>query len=137
MKDPLRPEAKAAVQACHDAGIQTVMITGDHKDTAVAIAEELRGVKEPIQSFSGMELDRLSDDELARTVDGVAVYARVSRSTSYVSSKPGRRGGAIVAMTGDGVNDAPAVKAADIGVAMGLTGTDVTKEAADMVVDGR
>src|SRR4029077_10530418 len=78
MKDPLRLEAKAAVQVCQDAGIQTVMITGDHKDTAVAIAEELRGVKGPIRSLSGTELDRLSDDELIRTVDQVAVYARVS-----------------------------------------------------------
>ncbi len=134
MKDPLRPEAKAAVQACHDAGIRTVMITGDHKDTAVAIAEELRGVKEPIQSLSGMELDGLSDEELAKTVDQVAVYARVSAEHKLRIVKAWKARGAIVAMTGDGVNDAPAVKAADIGVAMGITGTDVTKEAADMVV---
>jgi Ca2+-transporting ATPase len=134
MKDPLRPEAKAAVQACHDAGIRTVMITGDHKDTAVAIAEELRGVKGAIQSLSGTELDRLSDDELARTVDQVAVYARVSAEHKLRIVKAWQARGAIVAMTGDGVNDAPAVKAADIGVAMGVTGTDVTKEAADMVV---
>ncbi|HJS67113.1 MAG TPA: HAD-IC family P-type ATPase, partial [Nitrospiraceae bacterium] len=134
MKDPLRPEAKAAVQACHDAGIRTVMITGDHKDTAVAIAEELRGVEEPIRSLSGMELDRLSDEELAKTVDQVAVYARVSAEHKLRIVKAWKAQGAIVAMTGDGVNDAPAVKAADIGVAMGVTGTDVTKEAADMVV---
>ena len=134
MKDPLRPEAKAAVQACHDAGIQTVMITGDHKDTAVAIAEELRGVKGPMLSLSGMELDRLSDDELVRRVDEVAVYARVSAEHKLRIVKAWKARGAIVAMTGDGVNDAPAVKAADIGVAMGITGTDVTKEAADMVV---
>ena len=134
MKDPLRPEAKVAVQACHDAGIRTVMITGDHKDTAVAIAEELRGVKEPIRSLSGMELDRLSDEELAKTVDQVAVYARVSAEHKLRIVKAWQAQGAIVAMTGDGVNDAPAVKAADIGVAMGITGTDVTKEAADMVV---
>ena len=134
MKDPLRPEAKAAVQACHDAGIQTVMITGDHKDTAVAIAEELNGVKGPIQALSGVELDRLSDDELVRIVDSVAVYARVSAEHKLRIVKAWKSRGAIVAMTGDGVNDAPAVKAADIGVAMGITGTDVTKEAADMVV---
>jgi Ca2+-transporting ATPase len=134
MKDPLRPEAKAAVQACHDAGIQTVMITGDHKDTAVAIAEELRGVNEPIRSLSGMELDRLSDEELVKTVEQVAVYARVSAEHKLRIVKAWQARGAIVAMTGDGVNDAPAVKAADIGVAMGITGTDVTKEAADMVV---
>jgi Ca2+-transporting ATPase len=134
MKDPLRPEAKAAVQACHDAGIRTVMITGDHKDTATAIAEELRGDKEPIQSLSGTELDRLSDDELVRTVEDVAVYARVSAEHKLRIVKAWKARGAIVAMTGDGVNDAPAVKAADIGVAMGITGTDATKEAADMVV---
>jgi len=134
MKDPLRPEAKAAVKACHDAGIRTVMITGDHKDTATAIAEELRGDKEPIQSLSGTELDRLSDDELVRTVEDVAVYARVSAEHKLRIVKAWKARGAIVAMTGDGVNDAPAVKAADIGVAMGITGTDVTKEAADMVV---
>jgi P-type Ca2+ transporter type 2C len=134
MKDPLRPEAKAAVQACHDAGIRTVMITGDHQDTAVAIAEELRGVKESIRSLSGMELDRLSDEELVKTVDQVAVYARVSAEHKLRIVKAWKAQGAIVAMTGDGVNDAPAVKAADIGVAMGITGTDVTKEAADMVL---
>ncbi len=134
MKDPLRPEAKAAVQACHDAGIRTVMITGDHKDTATAIAEELGGVEEPIQSLSGTELDQLSDDELARTVEHVTVYARVSAEHKLRIVKAWKARGAIVAMTGDGVNDAPAVKEADIGVAMGVTGTDVTKEAADMVV---
>ena len=134
MKDPLRPEAKAAVQACHDAGIQTVMITGDHKDTAVAIAEELRALKGPMQSLSGMELDRLSDDELVQRVDEVSVYARVSAEHKLRIVKAWKARGAIVAMTGDGVNDAPAIKAADIGVAMGITGTDVTKEAADMVV---
>jgi Ca2+-transporting ATPase len=134
MKDPLRPEAKAAVQACHEAGIRTVMITGDHKDTAAAIAGELRGVKEPIQSFSGTELNRLSDDELTRTVEQVAVYARVSAEHKLRIVKAWKARGAVVAMTGDGVNDAPAIKEADIGVAMGIAGTDVTKEAADMVV---
>ena len=134
MKDPLRPEAKAAVLACHGAGIRTVMITGDHKDTATAIAEELRGETAPIQSLSGTELDRLSEDELIRTVEDVAVYARVTAEHKLRIVKAWKARGAIVAMTGDGVNDAPAVKAADIGVAMGITGTDVTKEAADMVV---
>ncbi len=134
MKDPLRPEAKAAIQACHDAGIRTVMITGDHKDTAVAIAEELGVLKGPEQALSGMELDRLSDDELVRTVEQVTVYARVSAEHKLRIVKAWKAQGAVVAMTGDGVNDAPAVKAADIGVAMGVTGTDVTKEAADMVV---
>jgi Ca2+-transporting ATPase len=134
MKDPLRPEAKVAVQACHDAGIRTVMITGDHKDTAVAIAEELGSLKGPAQALSGTELDRLSDDELDQTVEQVRVYARVSAEHKLRIVKAWKARGAIVAMTGDGVNDAPAVKAADIGVAMGVTGTDVTKEAADMVV---
>jgi Ca2+-transporting ATPase len=134
MKDPLRPEAKAAVQACHDAGIRTVMITGDHKDTAVAIAEELGTLKGPGQALSGMELDRLSDDELGQTVEQVRVYARVTAEHKLRIVKAWKANGAIVAMTGDGVNDAPAVKAADIGIAMGLSGTDVTKEAADMVV---
>ena len=134
MKDPLRPEAKAAVQACHDAGIRTVMITGDHKETAMAIAGELGAFKGQEQALSGAELDRLSDDELVRNVGNVAVYARVSAEHKLRIVKAWQARGAIVAMTGDGVNDAPAVKAADIGVAMGVTGTDVTKEAADMVV---
>jgi len=134
MKDPLRPEAKAAVQACHDAGIRTVMITGDHKETAMAIAGELGAFEGQEQALSGAELDRLSDDELVRNVGNVAVYARVSAEHKLRIVKAWQARGAIVAMTGDGVNDAPAVKAADIGVAMGVTGTDVTKEAADMVV---
>ena len=134
MKDPLRPEAKAAVQACRDAGIRTVMITGDHKDTAAAIAGELYGTDSQVEALSGMELDRLSDDELVKTVDQVAVYARVSAEHKLRIIQAWKRQGAIVAMTGDGVNDAPAIKAADIGIAMGITGTDVTKEAADMVV---
>jgi Ca2+-transporting ATPase len=134
MKDPLRPEAKVAVQACHDAGIRTVMITGDHKDTAVAIAEELGSRNETVQALTGLELDRLSDEALREQVDHFSVYARVSAEHKLRIVKAWKSGGAIVAMTGDGVNDAPAVKAADIGVAMGITGTDVTKEASDMVV---
>lgn len=134
MKDPLRPEAKVAVQACREAGIRTVMITGDHKDTAVAIAGELYGMDSHVEALSGMELDRLSDDELVRTVEKVTVYARVSAEHKLRIVKAWKARGAIVAMTGDGVNDAPAIKAADIGIAMGITGTDVTKEAGDMVV---
>lgn len=134
MKDPLRPEAKAAVKTCREAGIRTVMITGDHKDTAVAIAGELGVMNGQGKACSGAELDRLSDDDLALAVDGVSVFARVSAEHKLRIVKAWKARGAIVAMTGDGVNDAPAVKAADIGVAMGMSGTDVTKEAADMVV---
>lgn len=134
MKDPIRPEAKAAVEACRMAGIRTVMITGDHKDTAVAIAKEL-GIMEPgEQAISGAELNQLSDDELRDRVKTAAVYARVTAEHKLRVVRAWKQQGAVVAMTGDGVNDAPALKAADIGVAMGITGTDVTKEASDMVV---
>ncbi len=134
MKDPLRSEVQTAVQVCHEAGIRTVMITGDHKDTAMAIAEELGILKGPGQALTGMELDRLSDNVLETRVEEFSVYARVSAEHKLRIVKAWKASGAIVAMTGDGVNDAPAVKAADIGVAMGMTGTDVTKEASDMVV---
>ena len=134
MKDPIRPEAKAAVEACRAAGIRTVMITGDHKDTAVAIAKEL-GIMEPgEQAISGAELNQLSDDELRDRVKAAAVYARVTAEHKLRVVRAWKQQGAIVAMTGDGVNDAPALKAANIGVAMGITGTDVTKEASDIVV---
>lgn len=134
MKDPIRPEAKAAVQTCRAAGIRTVMITGDHKDTAVAIAHDLGIFETGAQAISGTELNQLSDDELEKRVAGTAVYARVSAEHKLRVVRAWKRQGAVVAMTGDGVNDAPALKAADIGVAMGITGTDVTKEASDMVV---
>ena len=134
MKDPIRPEAKVAVEACRRAGIRTVMITGDHQETAVAIARELGILEADSQAISGAELDRMPDAELARQVEHIAVYARVSAEHKLRVVRAWQSRGAVVAMTGDGVNDAPAVKAADIGVAMGITGTDVTKEAADMVV---
>ena len=134
MKDPIRPEAKAAVQTCRGAGIRTVMITGDHKDTAQAVARELGLMAPGAQAISGAELDQLSDADLALQVERIAVYARVSAEHKLRVVRAWKANGAVVAMTGDGVNDAPAVKAADIGVAMGITGTDVTKEAADMVV---
>ena len=134
MKDPIRPEAKAAVEACRAAGIRTVMITGDHKDTAVAIAKEL-GIMEPgEQAISGAELNQLSDEELRDRVKAAAVSARVTAEHNLRVVRAWKQQGAIVAMTGDGVNDAPALKAANIGVAMGITGTDVTKEASDIVV---
>jgi Ca2+-transporting ATPase len=134
MKDPIRPEAKVAVEACRTAGVRTVMITGDHKDTAVAIARELGILEEEAQAISGTELNQLSDEELGNRVEQIMVYARVSAEHKLRVVRAWRQRGAVVAMTGDGVNDAPAVKEADIGVAMGITGTDVTKEASDMVV---
>ncbi|MBA5869014.1 MAG: HAD-IC family P-type ATPase [Nitrospira sp. CR2.1] len=134
MKDPLRPEAKAAVDLCRSAGIATVMITGDHKETALAIAREAGFASGPTQALSGLELNRLSDADLASRVRDVSVYARVSAEHKLRIVKAWRAQGAVVAMTGDGVNDAPAVREADIGIAMGVTGTDVTKDASDMVV---
>ncbi len=134
MKDPLRPEAKLAVRQCREAGIRTVMITGDHKETAIAIAKDLGLVNGQGEALAGAELDVLPDHALVDRVERVAVYARVSAEHKLRIVKAWKARGAVVAMTGDGVNDAPAIKAADIGVAMGMTGTDVTKEASDMVV---
>ncbi len=134
MKDPLRPEAVEAVRLCREAGIKTVMITGDHKETAVAIARELGLSDGDGAAFSGAEINNLTDEQLAQFVGRVTVYARVSAEHKLRIVQAWKRNGAIVAMTGDGVNDAPAIKEADIGVAMGLAGTDVTKEASDMVV---
>ncbi|HYA48780.1 MAG TPA: cation-translocating P-type ATPase, partial [Burkholderiales bacterium] len=134
MMDPPRPEVKEAVDKCRSSGIRTVMITGDHKNTAVAVARELGFFGEDAVALTGEDVDRLTDDELDRTVERTAVYARVSPEHKLRSVRAWRRRGEVVAMTGDGVNDAPAVKEADIGVAMGLTGTDVTKEVSDMVI---
>lgn len=134
MIDPPRDEARQAIADCRRAGIRTVMITGDHKNTAVAIARSLNFFPADALALTGEELDRIDDQELTFKVDRVSVYARVSPEHKLRIVKAWRRRGAIVAMTGDGVNDAPAVKEADIGVAMGITGTDVTKEVADMVV---
>ena len=134
MKDPLRPEAVDAVRLCREAGITTTMITGDHKDTAVAIARELGLYQGNSSALSAHDLEKLTDEQLARRVESVSVYARVSAEHKLRIVQAWKRRGAVVAMTGDGVNDAPAIKAADIGVAMGITGTDVTKEASDMVV---
>jgi Ca2+-transporting ATPase len=134
MKDPLRPEAVEAVRLCRDAGIVAAMITGDHKDTAVAIARELGLYHNDSSALSAHDLDKLTDEQLVQRVESVSVYARVSAEHKLRIVQAWKRRGAIVAMTGDGVNDAPAIKAADIGVAMGITGTDVTKEASDMIV---
>lgn len=134
MIDPARPEAKPAVQKFKDAGITTIMITGDHKDTAFAIAKEL-GIAETIdQCVMGKEIDNLSEEELQELVKRVRVFARVSPENKTSIVKAFKANGNICAMTGDGVNDAPSLKAADIGIAMGITGTDVAKGAADMVL---
>lgn len=134
MIDPPREEVKSAISECKEAGVKTVMITGDHKNTAIAIAKELGFFKEDSLALTGEELDKLSDEELYREVERIPVYARVSSEHKLKIIRAWRRRNEVVAMTGDGVNDAPAVKEADIGVAMGITGTDVTKEVSDMVI---
>lgn len=134
MIDPPRDEVKNAMCECRDAGIKAVMITGDHKNTAVAIAKSLGFFESDSVALSGEELDRLSEEDLYDEVRRVSVYARVSPEHKLKVVRAWRRHGDVVAMTGDGVNDAPAVKEADIGVAMGITGTDVTKEVSDMVI---
>ena len=134
MIDPIRPEVKAAIAECRGAGIRAVMITGDHRDTAVAIAKELGIITDKSQAVTGTELDRLSDEQFRRKVTEYGVYARVQpeHKTRIVQAWKAR--GAVTAMTGDGVNDAPSIKSADIGIGMGITGTDVTKNVADMVL---
>lgn len=134
MIDPPREEARQAVRICRQAGIRPVMITGDHPNTAASIARELELLGEGDRVLSGVELDRMTDDDLSREVERVAVYARVTAEHKLRVVRAWQAKGDVVAMTGDGVNDAPAVKAADVGIAMGITGTDVTKEAADMVL---
>ena len=134
MIDPVRPEVKAAVEACHGASIRVVMITGDHIDTAVAIGKELGILEDASQAIRGADLDSLSDEELDGVIDRYSVYARVQPEHKVRIVAAWKRRGMVTAMTGDGVNDAPSIKTADIGVGMGITGTDVTKNVADMIL---
>lgn len=134
MIDPPRPESKGAIKRAKKAGIKTVMITGDHVVTASAIAKELGILNDPSEALSGSELHQLSDEELDARVKSLSVYARVTPEDKIRIVKSWQRTGAVVAMTGDGVNDAPALKASNVGCAMGITGTDVAKSAADMIL---
>ena len=134
MIDPVRPEAIEAVKSCKEAGIKPVMITGDHKDTAVAIGKQLNIINNETEAITGAELEKISDDELKKIIYKISVYARVQPDHKVRIVECFKKLGKIVAMTGDGVNDAPSIKRADIGVGMGVTGTDVTKNVADMVL---
>lgn len=134
MIDPVRPEVKAAIEECRGAGIRPIMITGDHKDTAVAIALELGIIKDKSEAITGAELDDISDEDFKEKVSQYSVYARVQPEHKVRIVNAWKSRGMITAMTGDGVNDAPSIKSADIGVGMGITGTDVTKNVADMVL---
>ncbi len=134
MIDPIRPEVKAAIEECKSAGIRAIMITGDHRDTAIAIAKELGIIQDESQAITGAELNEMSDEELDRRIAEFGVYARVQPEHKVRIVNAWRKNGCITAMTGDGVNDAPSIKNADIGIGMGITGTDVTKNVADMVL---
>ena len=134
MIDPIRPEVKLAIEDCRSAGIRAVMITGDHRDTAAAIAMQLGIISDPSEAITGAELDAISDDDFETEVVKYSVYARVQPEHKTRIVKAWKARGMVTAMTGDGVNDAPSIKAADIGVGMGITGTDVTKNVADMVL---
>ena len=134
MIDPIRPEVKDAIALCKDAGIRAVMITGDHIDTAVAIAMQLGIITDSSQAITGAEMAEIPDEEFYEKITQYSVYARVQPEHKVRIVNTWKKRGAITAMTGDGVNDAPSIKSADIGVGMGITGTDVTKGAADMVL---
>jgi Ca2+-transporting ATPase len=134
MIDPPREEVIVAVRRCRDAGIRPIMITGDHPDTARAIGREIGIADDNSRLVTGAELDKLPDEQLTREVTTIPIYARVTAAHKLRVVKAWQQNDAVVAVTGDGVNDAPAVKSADIGIAMGITGSDVTKESADMVL---
>ncbi len=134
MIDPVRPEVKPAIVECREAGIRPIMITGDHKDTAAAIAMELGIIDSPDQAITGAQLNDMSDEEFSRNIEKYSVYARVQPEHKVRIVNGWKSKGMITAMTGDGVNDAPSIKSADIGIGMGITGTDVTKNVADMVL---
>ena len=134
MIDPVRPEVKPAIDQCRSAGIRPIMITGDHKDTAVAIAKELGIITDASAAITGADLDKISDEEFETAVEKYSVYARVQPEHKTRIVNAWRKKGKVTAMTGDGVNDAPSIKNADIGVGMGITGTDVTKNVADMIL---
>lgn len=134
MIDPVRPEVKAAIEECREAGIRPIMITGDHKDTAVAIGMELGIIADASQAITGSQLDEISDEEFKKRITEFSVYARVQPEHKVRIVNAWKANGMITAMTGDGVNDAPSIKSADIGIGMGITGTDVTKNVADMVL---
>ena len=134
MIDPVRPEVKAAIEECRGAGIRPIMITGDHIDTAVAIAKELGILKDASEAVTGSQLDAMDDEEFERRFRDISVYARVQPEHKTRIVTAWKKAGCVTAMTGDGVNDAPSIKSADIGVGMGITGTDVTKNVADMVL---
>ncbi len=134
MIDPIRPEVKDAIVECKSAGITAIMITGDHRDTAVAIAKQLGILESPEQAITGADLDKIPEEVLEKTIGNYRVYARVQPEHKVRIVSAWRKNGFITAMTGDGVNDAPSIKSADIGIGMGITGTDVTKNVADMVL---
>ncbi len=134
MIDPVRPEVKAAIEECREAGIRPIMITGDHRDTAVAIGMELGIISDGSQAITGAQLDEISDEEFKNRITEFSVYARVQPEHKVRIVNAWTANGMITAMTGDGVNDAPSIKSADIGIGMGITGTDVTKNVADMVL---
>ncbi|NLB38386.1 MAG: HAD-IC family P-type ATPase, partial [Clostridiales bacterium] len=134
MLDPVRPEVMGAIEQCKTAGIRPVMITGDHRDTAAAIAMKLGMIQSPQEAITGAQLDEISDEQLKKDVEKYSVYARVQPEHKVRIVTAWEEIGRVTAMTGDGVNDAPSIKRADIGVGMGITGTDVTKNVADMVL---